>query len=212
MSTERTGWRAARGTGRRRLVIAAGAAVLLLGVVALAVADGPSEVEQLTAVLNLSPGATVADIGAGDGWLSIAVARDIGPTGHVFATELNPARRNTIRQAVADVALDHVTVVEAGVNETNLPAGCCDAIFMRRVYHHLTDSASINASLHRAIKPGGRLAIIEMEMTGLLSPFKVWPHWTDDAQVVAEVTDAGFTHVRTEDWPGAGHYVAVFRK
>ena len=98
------------------------------------------------------------------------------------------------------------------MRETNLPVGCCDAISMRRVYHHLSDASEVNASLYQAVKPGGRLAIIEMEPTGIWSPFKVWPHWTDDAQIVEKVVAVGFRHVATEDWPGFAHYVAIFER
>ena len=130
----------------------------------------------------------------------------------MLATELSAARRDEIRAATAAAGLDNVTVVEAGERDSNLAAACCDAIFHRRVYHHLTDPAATNASLYAALKPGGRLAIIELEFNGLFGFLRAWPHWTDDEQVVAEVTAAGFTHVATADWPVAAHYAAVFRK
>ena len=79
-------------------------------------------------------------------------------------------------------------------------------------YHHLSDAAAINASLYAALKPGGHVAIIEMEPTGLFSPFRVWPHWTDDAQVVADLSAARFTHLRTDRWLSFSHYVAGFAK
>ncbi|MCY3845930.1 MAG: methyltransferase domain-containing protein, partial [Acidobacteria bacterium] len=158
------------------------------------------------------PGDTVADVGAGNGWLSVEVAQRVGPGGRVFATELSAPRRDAIRAAVAGAGIRNVTVVEAGERETNLSPACCDAIFHRRVYHHLTDRAATNASLYAALRPGGRLAVIELEFGGLFGFLRVWPHWTDDEQVVAEVTAAGFTHVATVDWPVAAHYAAVFRK
>ena len=76
----------------------------------------------------------------------------------------------------------------------------------------MTDPAALNASLHASLKPGGRLVIIEMELDGVLSFLRGWPHWTDDERVVAEVSAAGLTHVTTVDWPVAAHYAAVFRK
>jgi protein-L-isoaspartate O-methyltransferase len=187
------------------------AAVLVVAVIALA-GDREREVDRLARLLDLEAGDSVADIGAGDGWLSLEVAEVVGSRGHVFATELSAALRDDIREAVARAGLDNVTVVEAGEHETNLPAGCCDAIFMRRVYHHLADAPALNASLHESLKPGGSLAIVEREFTGIMSPFRGWPHWTDDAQVVSEVTATGLMHVTTDDWPGVGNYVAVFRK
>ena len=187
-------------------------AVLAIAVLMLVGPGGETEIERLANLLDIQPGDTVADVGAGDGWLSVEVATVAGEAGHVFATELSSRRRDDIRESVAVAGLGNVTVVEAGEHETNLAPGCCDAIFMRRVYHHLTDPAAYNASLYASLKPGGRLAIVELEFNGILSPFRGWPHWTDDERVVAEVTAAGLTHVTTADWPLAAHYAAVFRK
>ena len=123
-------------------------------------------------MLEIQPGDTVADIGAGSGWLSIEVAGLVGETGRVFATELSPQRRDDIREAVAAAGLDNVTVVEAGDRETNLAPACCDAIFMRRVYHHVGDTAAFNASILASLKPGGRFAVVELEFSGILSPLR----------------------------------------
>ncbi len=195
---------------RLRPVLIAALSVLVV-IVALG-GDSGSEPDRLATLLGVETGQTLADIGAGNGWLSIAMAEIVGPSGHVFATELSRQRRADIQAGVAQAGLGNVSVVEAGPRETNLPVGCCDAIFMRLVYHHLSDAPAVNASLYQAVKPGGRLAIIEMELTGIWSPFRAWPHWTDDAQVVDEVVAAGFRHVTTENWPGAAQYVAVFER
>lgn len=197
---------------RRKLTPWLGGAAVLILILVFTRGGDESEVERLAGVLDLQPGDVVADVGAGDGWLSIEMAAMVGESGHVFATELAADRREAIRAAVAAAGLDNVTVVEAGDRETNLAPECCDAIFLRRVYHHLTDTAATNASLHAALKPGGRLAIVEIEFNGLLRPLRGWSHWADDEQVVAEVTAAGLTHVETVDWPLGAHYAAVFRK
>ena len=187
-------------------------AVLAIAVLIFVNRGGETEIERLADLLEIRPGDTVADVGAGDGWLSVEFAAVVGETGHVFATELSARRRDDIRESVAVAGLDNITVVEAREHETNLAPGCCDAIFLRRVYHHLTDPAAYSASLYDSLKPGGRLAIVELEFNGILRPLRRWPHWADDEQVVAEVTAAGLTHVTTADWPIAAHYAAVFRK
>ncbi len=196
--------------GSKPVVRLLGGAVLVAVVLFLLI--GRDEVDRLVDVLEIQPGDTVADVGAGGGDFSVEIAKVVGASGRVFATELSPERRESIREAVAAAGLDNVTVVESAEHATNLTPACCDAIFLRRVYHHLTDPAGFNASLAASLKPGGRLAIVELEFSGLLSPLRGWPHWTDDEQVVAEVTAAGLTHVTTADWPIGAHYVALFRK
>ena len=165
-----------------------GGAVLVVAVLMLAGWDSETEVDRLARLLDIRPSDTVADIGAGDGGLSIEVATVVGEAGQVFATERSPRRRDDIREAVAIAGLGNVTVVEAGEHETNLAPAGCDAIFMRRVYHHLTDAAAFNASLYASLKPGGRLAIIELEFSGILSPLRGWSQWTDDEP--ARLSDA----------------------
>src|SRR5687768_791574 len=116
-------------------------------------ADGP-EMPRLRQVLALKPGSVVADVGAGKGGLTLALAREVGPSGQVFSSDIDPERLRGLREAVAAAALANVTVVEAFVSETGLPPNCCDAIVLRRVYHHVTDPSGISASLLRSLRPG----------------------------------------------------------
>ena len=124
-------------------------------------ANGP-EMPRLTQAIGLKTAMVVADVGAGKGQLTFALAQAVGASGHVFSSEIDRGRLHALREAVGEHRLGNVTVVEAKENEAGLPAGCCDAIVMRRVYHHLTDPAATNASLLRALRPGGVLAVIDM--------------------------------------------------
>jgi ubiquinone/menaquinone biosynthesis C-methylase UbiE len=175
-------------------------------------ADGP-EIPRLRQVLALEAGSVVADVGAGKGELTAALAREVGPNGRVFSTEIDARRLKELREAVVYVKLDNVTVVEARSRETGLPPNCCDAIVLRRVYHHLTDPSSINASLLRALRPGGVLAVIDFP-----PPF-FWSRGSlgvPAKAVIDEVTASGFEPLRLiDDWPGRGPlstYCALFRK
>jgi ubiquinone/menaquinone biosynthesis C-methylase UbiE len=158
-------------------------------------------------------------VGAGDGTFAIALARRVGPSGQVYATELDDERLTDLRQAATEALLSNVTVVEGGVSTTNLPEACCDALFSRFVYHHLTDPAAINADIFRALRPGGRLVIIDFEPGGLMD-WIGWPetagrrggHGTPKGTVMQEVTQAGFQWLRgPESWRGRT-YAVLFRR
>src|SRR5574342_22098 len=151
----------------------------LAAVVVLAVASLPylplihgttaGEVERLAAWLEIQPGTRLADLGAGDGTFTVALARRVGPSGHVYATEIDADRLADIRQAATKAGLSNVTVIEGTVSRTNLPEACCDALFSRMVYHHLTDPGAINADIFRALRPGGRLMVIDFEPSGIMT-------------------------------------------
>jgi predicted methyltransferase len=105
------------------------------------------EVPTLAEVLALKPGMIVADVGAGGGAMAVVFAKWLGPNGRVYATDVRSEQLAEIRAAVEREALANVVVLEGGVRSTNLPPECCDAIFLRDVYHHLTDPQGIDASL-----------------------------------------------------------------
>ena len=116
----------------------------------------------------------------------------------------------------------NIIVLSSSATATNLPPECCDSIFMRLVYHHLTQPAEFDASLLRSLKPDGRLAIIdEYPIPGMSLPEGVpanrGGHGIPEKLLVDELTKAGF-RVVTEidpwaDWPNHHHnYCVVFRK
>jgi len=171
------------------------------------------ELPRLRQALTLKAGMVVADVGAGKGELTLALAGEVGPSGRVFSTEIDPARLARLRETVARGRLGHVTVVEARSHDTGLPPGCCDAIVLRRVYHHLTDPARTNAGLLQSLRPGGLLAVIDLPppFSGHRGSLGI------SAQVVVdEVTRSGFELLQLiDDWPGRGpfaSYCAIFRK
>jgi len=123
-------------------------------------AQAEADAPKLAAVLELEPGATVADVGAGFGAMSVVLARR-DPKGRVIATDIGARQLGVIRDYVKREGLDNVTVLEGGGAATNLPDACCDAIFLRNVYHHITQVEAFNRSLLASLKPGGRLAIID---------------------------------------------------
>lgn len=129
-----------------------------------------AEWQALIDLLGVKPGQQIAEIGAGPGRLAVALARAVGPAGHVFASDLDPQRREDIRARAASSGLTNVTVIEGAAGDTTLPDACCHAIAMRAVYHHVQDPDAFTASVARALRPGGRLAVIDFE------PNALWLH------------------------------------
>ena len=178
-------------------------------------ARGP-EMPRLKHELALKPGMSVADVGAGRGELTVALAAEVGFSGQVFSTDIDTQALEQIRALVAAAALQNVTLVQAHARDTGLPTHCCDAVVLRRVYHHLSDPLVTNGDLLRVLRPGGVLAIIDFPP---MLPW-LWPggggHGVVAHRVVEEVTASGFELVHViDDWPGRGpfaSYCAVFRK
>jgi len=168
------------------------------------------EVSRLVQVLDLHPDSSVADVGAGSGEVTIEMATQLGAKSRMFSTDINQERLTEIRAAAAKAGLTNVTVLEGDPNGTNLPDGCCDALFVRYVYHHFADPPAMNASILRALKPGGRFAVMDgppdKGPTRDVAPPKRASgddHGVFRDTVVAELKAAGFEIVQVlPDWPG----------
>jgi predicted methyltransferase len=163
------------------------------------------EVPRLVELLELEPGMTVADVGAGFGAWTMRLSRWTGASGRVFATDIGAPQLEALREAVTREGLTNVTVIEGAPDATNLPAGCCDAILIRDAYHHLTSPEAMIRSFAASLKPGGRLAVIDFPPRPGSSvpdgvPSDREGHGVPPAVVEGEV-GAVLTHVRTiERW------------
>ena len=148
---------------RLRLWLTGGAAVALVTVfVTIAVlAQQAVETKWIFEAIGVKEGATICEIGAGDGELTIEAAKIVGAGGRIYTSELGDDRVKTLRRKVAESGLQQITVVDGGAERTNFPDATCDGVFMRNVYHHFADPATMNASIRAALKPGGRLAIVD---------------------------------------------------
>jgi SAM-dependent methyltransferase len=152
------------------IAIAGGAGVLYAGFGAFLPWREEAEANRLFDLAAVSAGQTVAEIGAGGGRFTFAAARRVGPSGRIYATELDEAKRAAIAARAARDGLSQVTIITAAPLETNLPDGCCDAVFMRNVYHHVREPESFARSVSRAVRAGGRLVVMDFE------PGALWFH------------------------------------
>jgi len=173
------------------------------------------EADRLAPLLNWQPGSVVAEIGAGKGEMTLAAAKRVGTAGRVYTTELDAKKLAVLEELAAKEK--NITALQAGEAQTNLPLECCDSIFMRLVYHHLTKPAEVDANLFQSLKPGGLLAVIDegprpgtKRVEGV--PENRGGHGVPKKVLIEELTSAGFLVVKSlDDWPSA-LYCVVFRK
>ena len=131
----------------------------------------------------------------------------LSQAGRVYASELGAASVTKLNAAVA--GLGNVEVVAATATATGLPDACCDSILLRGVYHHLTRPNETLKGLKRALKPGGRLLVVDFPPSIWLKPWTPQGlpasrhgHGVEPDTVVAEAGAAGFEEARLiEDWP-----------
>jgi ubiquinone/menaquinone biosynthesis C-methylase UbiE len=195
------------------LACAVAAAVFAVGVRG----EAGEEVRRLAELMGWKAGTIVADIGAGDGKYTFAAVGRVGASGKVYATEIDAKKLAELRDEAAKRKLGNVIVVESKEGDTNLPTACCDAIFLRRVYHHLTMPAEFDANLVRSLKAGGRLAIIDFPPRAGLEPVEGVPsnrggHGIPQKMVIEELSAVGLKVEKiVDDWP-EDDYCVVFVK
>jgi ubiquinone/menaquinone biosynthesis C-methylase UbiE len=159
--------------------------------------------EKIFEAIGVKEGTTICEMGAGDGELTIAAARAVGATGRVYTSELGEDRVKALREKVGASSLAQITVVAGDPVKTNFPDAICDALFMRNVYHHFSDPAKIDASIAAALKPGGRVAVVdftppEKEAERPEDRGKDGMHGVTPATVLRELKAAGLEPVSSE--------------
>jgi ubiquinone/menaquinone biosynthesis C-methylase UbiE len=181
-------------------------------------ASASDEIPKLATLMEWKPGTVVADIGAGDGSYAFAAVEHVGATGKVFATEIDEEKLKALRAEVKKRDLQNVIVIESAEATTSLPEACCDAIFLRRVYHHLTKPLEFDASLLRSLKPGGKLAIIDFPPHPEYGKVKGVPkdredHGIQQKILIDELAGAGFQMEKiVDDWPANNYCVLFYKK
>ena len=200
---------------RRRLLLAL-IVTTLAAAAALAQDTFQNETDRLAKLLDWKAGSAIADIGAGDGEITLLLSDRVGPTGRVYSTEIDDAKLDRLDELTS--GRRNVNVFKGGSDVSNLPAACCDSILVRRVYHHFPSPAKMNRSFLEALRPGGTLAIIDFDdREGIPEireevPTNRGRHGIARSIIIEEVTAAGFEQSpHPADWYNSD-YCLIFRK
>ncbi|HVX65148.1 MAG TPA: methyltransferase domain-containing protein [Bryobacteraceae bacterium] len=175
--------------------------------------DRTQKPAELVASLGIEPGAAVADIGTGSGYLLPYLSRAVGPKGRVWAEDVFAEMLDLAADRVKKDALANVTCVLGTTADPKLPAGAVDLALMLDVYHHLDDPRGMLARVRAALRPAGVFVIVDYyrrEGTPLGS-YALKHIRADREAVIGEVEASGFRLVENRDHIPGGQYVLVFR-
>jgi ubiquinone/menaquinone biosynthesis C-methylase UbiE len=170
--------------------------------------------DELVQAIGVRPGMTVADIGTGVGYMLPHLSAAVGPNGTVVAEDIFDDFLAKARAATQQAGLTNVEFVKGTEHNARLPAGKVDVILALDSYHHYDYPQDMLASFKAALKPDGRLAIVEYYKregamgggSSALTHIRL-----DDADVVKEVEGAGFALVEEHEHIPKSQYVALFR-
>jgi SAM-dependent methyltransferase len=147
----------------------------------------------IVAQLNLRSGLDVADVGAGTGLFMEPFAEAVGPTGTVYAVDISPGFMEHLQERAKTSGWPQVQTVLCAEDSVNLPADSIDLAFICDTYHHFEYPMSTLTSLYSALRPGGRLVIVDFERIPGVSRDWVLDHVRiGRVATIAEVVDAGF--------------------
>lgn len=202
--------------GRKRvslgLIRCAAAAVLTAvvgAVVAIACQSSRDEtreqwqkVPDIVAALGVREGSSVADIGAGRGFFTVRLARRVGPEGRVYAVDVAADDLRRLRERADAEGFPQVVVVEGERDDPNLPPGSVDAALIVNAYHEMREHQAMLAGIRRALRPGGRLVIVEPiveSRRGEPRARQESSHEIEPRYVEADLRDAGFDVLELRD-------------
>lgn len=148
--------------------------------------------------LELKPGMIVADIGAGSGYYASRMARRVGPTGRVYATDIQQGMIDLLERRIRSEGLSNVTTVLGGMDDPGLPPHSIDLAIMVDVYHELQQPQIFLQRLKETFKPGGRLVLLEFRKEDPKVPI-LEVHKMSVAEVKQEMEAEGFVLDRVID-------------
>lgn len=165
--------------------------------------DRRNEADKIMDMASIAPGMTVADIGAGEGYYTIRLAARVGSKGRVLAQDIVPAVRDKLAERANRERLDNVSVRLGAPDNPKLPKGSFDRVLMVHMYHEIAAPYAFLWHLHPALKPGGRVIIVDDDR-----PTEA--HGTPPLLLQCELAAVGFRLVEFREAAFAGGYFAAF--
>ena len=168
------------------------------------------EPEKALDALETLTGLTVADVGAGSGYFTVRLASRVGVKGRVYANDLQPEMLKMLAARLARNNVPNVTLVHGTVDDPKLPSASIDVVLMVDVYHEFSEPQKMLQGIRDALKPGGRLVLLEYRKEDPAVPIRL-EHKMSIAEAKLEVEAEGFRLMKTDDRLPRQH-ILIFSK
>jgi len=155
--------------------------------------DERLQINRVMDILAITPGKTVADIGAGSGWFTVRAARRVTESGTVFAVDINPEATRYIDQRVQKEGLHNVRTILSKSDDPELPANQIDAVLLLKTYHEVDKPVALLRSLRASLRPGAKVGVIDRNGNGE-------NHGVSRDVVIHEASEAGYALVSQYDF------------
>jgi ubiquinone/menaquinone biosynthesis C-methylase UbiE len=169
--------------------------------------------QALVAVCQISPGMSVADVGAGTGLFTLLFAQQVGPAGHVYAVDISDEFIESIQQRAAQDGLNNIQGVICAVDDAKLAPTSVDVVYICDTYHHFEFPYKTMASIFKALRPGGRLVVVDFQrIPGTSSDWVMGHVRAGRDEVRQEIESVGFALQDEKQDLLKENYVLVFGK
>jgi cyclopropane fatty-acyl-phospholipid synthase-like methyltransferase len=147
--------------------------------------DERLQINRVMDLLGITPGKTVADIGAGSGWFTVRAAKRVGEAGTVYAVDINPEATRYIDQRAQKEQLHNVKAILSKPDDPQLPADSIDAVLLLKTYHEVAQPVTLLRNLRPALRPGAKVGIIDRNGNGE-------NHGVSKDVIIREAAQAGY--------------------
>jgi ubiquinone/menaquinone biosynthesis C-methylase UbiE len=162
--------------------------------------------DQIIEAIALTPGQSIADIGAGGGYFSLRFAERVGNEGKVYAVDANQEFLEFIKDSAKEKQLHNVITIVATEDRLDIPEKNLDYIFMRNITHHISNRVTYFAHLKNFLKPDGTVIIIEYKPTKSFSFRGLFKHHVPQEIIRREMEEAGYVLKKEFDFLPEQHF------